>query len=80
MKKHKKIYQVMVALSTITQLGLSIALPIVVFLFLAGYLRLKFGLGNYVTVMGILLGVGSGIASLFRFMKLVNKINRRKDD
>ena len=54
------------ALSTITQLGLSIALPIVVFLFLAGYLRLKFGLGNYVTVIGILLGVGSGIASMFR--------------
>ena len=70
----------MVAFSTVTQLGLSIALPIVAFILLAGYLRSKFGLGNWVTVIGILLGVGSGFCSLFQFWKLVEKTSRRKDD
>ena len=75
----RRIYDVMVAASTITQLGLSVAVPIVLCILLAGWLKNKFQLGNYVTVIGIIIGVGSGCCSFINFARLMNKTTNRRD-
>ena len=41
----------------ITQLGLSVAVPLVGFIWLAVWLRSRFGLGNWILAVGILLVV-----------------------
>ncbi len=65
----------------ITQLGLSVAVPLVGFLWLAVWLRDRFSLGSWVLVAGILLGVLSAIEGLLHGLRLMRQASRgQKND
>lgn len=66
------------AVSQISQLGLSVAAPVVLSLWVSGWISRKFGLGNWVMLIGIVLGVGGAAASAVKFYQSV--IKRKGED
>ena len=65
-------------LTWLTQLGLSVALPLAGFIFLALWLRNRFGLGNWVLWAGIVLGLVSALDGLRQSLKLLTQLTRKK--
>lgn len=65
----------------VTQLGLSVALPLVGFIFLAVWLRNQFGWGQWVLWVGIVLGLISALDGLVQTLKALSRLtkNREKD-
>lgn len=72
--------QIVTALSEITQLGLSASISFLIWIYLANKVRDFFGLGNLVTVFGVILGAGSAMMVFVNFYRRVNKINSEKED
>ena len=60
-------------LTYLTQLGLTIALPLVFCIFGASWLQKRFELGSWIVLLGIILGIGSAACSLLEFIKTMNK-------
>ena len=71
-KKNKEIID---ALSNITQLGLSVAISFLLWIFIALKIKNYFNLGNIVMLLGVLLGTGSAILSFIKFLKAATKEN-----
>ena len=68
-------------LTWLTQLGLSTAVPLAGFVLLAVWLRNRFGVGNWVLFVGIVLGVFSAIDGFYKSLKaLENLTKERKKD
>ena len=65
---HKEIFQ---ALNSISQLGLSVVISFLLWIFIAMWVRDKFNLGNFVMIIGILLGLGSAVLSFIKFCGLI---------
>ena len=65
----------------LTQLGLSVLLPPVFFLWLAWWLTSSRGMGGWVYVPALVLGLGCGASSFFRFCRMVQRkaAQKRKD-
>ena len=59
----------------LTQLGLSVAIPPAVFILLAVWLRDRFGLGAWVLIVGILLGVICAVDGLRVSLKAMEQMN-----
>ncbi len=57
----------MEALSAVTQLGIHVAVSFLLWIFAAQWVRRTFRLGNYVSVLGVILGAGSGALSFWKF-------------
>lgn len=66
---HKEIFQ---ALNSISQLGLSVVISFLLWIFIAMWIRDKFNLGNFVMIIGILLGLGSAVLSFIKFCGLIS--------
>lgn len=67
----------------LTQLGLSVALPLAGFTLLALWLQDKFGLGNWILVCGIFIGFISAIDGLRVSLKAMDRMSRhnsKKDE
>ena len=60
----KKWTELLRLLSLLTQLGLSVIVPLLLCLFGALYLQNRFGLGGWIVAVGVLLGLGGAAASL----------------
>ena len=58
----------------LTQLGLSTAIPLAVFVLLAVWLRDRFSLGAWVIVLGCVLGLAAAVRGLMDSMKIMQKI------
>ncbi|MDO4563666.1 MAG: AtpZ/AtpI family protein [Clostridia bacterium] len=71
MKKNRDIIR---ALAMITQIGLSMAMCVILCIWGANFLREKLNLGSWVIIAGALLGAASAMYTLF---KLADSINRR---
>ena len=67
-------------LTWLTQLGLSVAMPLAGFIFLALWLRSRFDLGVWVIVAGTILGLLSAWNGLCTSLKLLNQLTRKKKD
>ena len=67
-------------LTWLTQLGLSVALPLAGFIFLAWWLRSQFSLGDWVLWIGILLGLVSALDGLRYSLKLLSRLGKNKPD
>lgn len=65
-------------LTWLTQLGLSVALPLAGFVFLALWLRSQFGWGEWVLWVGIGLGLISAINGLRHSLKMLLQFTRKK--
>ena len=66
-------------LTWLTQLGLSVALPLAGFIFLALWLRSQFGWGDWVLWVGIVLGLVSAFDGLRQSLKLLTQLTKKKD-
>ena len=71
MKNSKK--QIITALGWITQLGLSVAISLLIWIGIASWVQRKFSLGNYVMIIGILMGVGSAATTFVKFCTAIGK-------
>ena len=60
----KNLYQITRHLVWLTQFGLSVALPPVLFLLGAVWLKNEFALGGWVVLVGLLLGLAGSVGSL----------------
>jgi ATP synthase protein I len=79
-KKSNKIHLAM-AVAAITQLGLSVIIPIIFCIYITGWLQRKFSPGNWILILGIIVGVISGFYSMISLLRLIlDKINRQNDD
>ena len=66
---HKEIFQ---ALNSISQLGLSVVISFLLWIFIAMWIRDKFNLGNFIMIIGIFLGLGSAVLSFIKFCGLIS--------
>ena len=64
----------------LTQLGLSVALPLGGFIVLALWLRNIFSLGNWVLWIGIAIGVLAALDGLLQSMKTLARLSDKKQD
>ena len=63
----------------LTQVGLSIAFPLLLCILGSAWLQRKFGLGGWVVLLGIILGAGGAVSSFRQFMHQANRQAHRKD-
>lgn len=70
MKNNRK--EIFQALNSISQLGLSVVISFLLWIFIAMWIRDKFNLGNFVMIIGILLGLGSAVLSFIKFCGLIS--------
>ena len=68
MKKNSR-REIIKALSSVSQLGIYVAVSFCIWIFIAAWVRKKFGLGNYISVIGVFLGLGSGVLSFVKFCR-----------
>ena len=64
----------------LTQLGLSVAIPLGGFILLAVWLKNTFSLGGWVIAVGIVLGVLSAARGFWYSLKLMERTARDKKD
>lgn len=64
----------------LTQLGLSVALPPLGFILLAAWLKNRFGWGNWVIVVGVVLGLLVAINSLRASLKAMSLMTKEKKE
>lgn len=67
-------------LTWLTQLGLSVALPLAGFIFLALWLRSQFGWGDWVLWVGIVMGLISALNGLLQSLKLLAGLSGKKSE
>lgn len=66
-------------LTWLTQLGLSVAVPLAGWIFLALWLRRQFTWGDWVVWLGILFGLIGAINGLVRSLKALSALTKRSD-
>lgn len=64
----------------LTQLGLSVAAPLAVFVLAAVWLRDRFGWGNWVILVGVGLGILSAAEGLRTSLKIMSRMGKKDDD
>ncbi len=62
----------------LTQLGLSVALPPLLCLFAAGWVRDRLGLGLWIMVIALLLGVGGGVLNFLKTWQMIERRRQRQ--
>ena len=67
-------------LTWLTQLGLSVALPLGGFIFLALWLRSQFGWGDWVLWAGIIMGLLLALDGLRHSLKTLSRLTKKKKD
>ena len=77
MKESKSVLQ---ALSYLTQLGVSIALPPVLCILFGIRLQNKFAIGDWVIIVSLLVGLVSGACSFASFIRLVRYKASKKEE
>ncbi len=60
------------------QLGLSVAIPLAGCIFLARWLQDRFGLGTWVLVVGLILGLALAVDGLRHSLKAMARLSRDK--
>ena len=78
MNTNKKVYNSLKYISMITQLGIAVITPAILCTFGAIWLKNKFGLGDWIVIAGIILGIASGFYSLISYMQMFLR-DARKD-
>lgn len=75
--RQKGWFSVLKNLSFLTQVGVSIAAPIVLCLLLANWLVMRCGWGTWVFVVAAVLGIGGGVSAFWQFAGVVRRQSRR---
>ena len=64
------------ALGLITQAGLSFCVPLVLCILGASYLRSRFGLGQWIMLIGIFLGLASGASGFANVLRAMDRLSQ----
>ena len=75
--KNKSVFA---ALGMITQFGISTITPMLLCIFAALWLQSRFGLGDWVVLVGVLMGVGSGFMSMMKMIRQMSELSRKEDE
>lgn len=67
-------------LTWVTQLGLSVAFPLIGFIFFALWLRNQLGWGDWVLWVGIVMGFISALNGLLQSLKMLAGLSKKKLD
>lgn len=62
----------------LTQLGLSVALPLAGFTWLGVWLRGRFALGNWVVVVGLVIGLICAVDGFRSSLRIMEQIDRQR--
>ena len=73
-------FRVLSVLVWLTQLGLSVAGPPVLFILLGSWLKDRFGLGSWVLIVGIALGVLGAIGGLISSFQTLHRMAKREPE
>ena len=65
-------------LTWLTQLGLSVALPPVALILLVVWLRDRFGWGNWILWVGIILGIYCAVTGFISSMRTLSRFTKEK--
>ena len=76
----KDLYQAARHLVWLTQFGLSIAVPLVAAILLAVWLRQHFGLGGWVVVAGVFVGLFGAVSGLVTSLRAIDRQAGEKED
>lgn len=76
----KRFVEITRALTYFTEIALTAIIPIIIWIGVAGYVKNKFGLGEYVTVIGIILGVLTAYVNIYKLFKRISAESSRKDN
>lgn len=71
---------VITALGMVTQFGITTITPILLCIFAALWLKNRFGLGDYVILIGVLLGVGSSFLSMMKMIRQMSELAKKEDE
>lgn len=80
MPKPKMGMTILQGLSFLGQLGFSLATPLVLCIWGVIWLRERFGLGGWVVVVGLVLGLGGAASSFSGFIRYVQRKAERKNE
>ncbi|MCH5188495.1 MAG: AtpZ/AtpI family protein [Oscillospiraceae bacterium] len=75
--KNKSVFT---ALGMVTQFGISTITPMLLCIFAALWLQSRFGLGDWVMLVGVLMGVGSGFMSMMKMIRQMSELSRKEDE
>ena len=75
--KNKSVFT---ALGMITQFGISTITPMLLCIFAALWLQNRFELGDWVVLVGVLMGVGSGFMSMMKMIRQMSELSQKEDD
>lgn len=73
MKKISNFYTIAKYLSYFTQVGLSMVIPLGIWILIASWLQNKFHLGGWVLILGIFLGMYNAGYCLFQFFHYMQR-------
>ena len=76
----KDLYQAARHLVWLTQFGLSIAVPLVVSILIAVWLRQHFGLGGWVVAVGVIVGLFGAVSGLVTSLRAIDRQAGEKED
>ena len=74
-----ELVRLMSRIALLTQLGLSMVTPPILCVLCALWLQNRFGVGDWVILAAILLGVGSGVSGVFSFVRREAAREARRD-
>ena len=67
-------------LAWLTQLGISVAMPIIGFTFLGIYLQSKFQLGKWIIIVAVIIGFVCAIRGFIYSLQTLDRIANKKKD
>lgn len=68
------------AFSMTIQFGISTITPMLLCILVAVWLKNHFALGDWVVLVGLLLGIGSGIMSMLKMIRQMGELAKKEDD
>ncbi|MDD2956468.1 MAG: AtpZ/AtpI family protein [Oscillospiraceae bacterium] len=72
-------FHILKNITFLTQVGLSVAAPLVLCIWGAVWLQSRFGLGGWVVLVGFVLGLGGAVSGFMGFVRYVNREASRRD-
>ncbi|MBQ4137512.1 MAG: AtpZ/AtpI family protein [Clostridia bacterium] len=77
---YNKLNGIVKALGYFTEIALTAMIPIGIWIFIAKLLQARLGLGSYVILIGIILGVLTAYVNLFKLFKRISADNSKRDN
>lgn len=78
-EKQAQWFQIVRMAMSVTQLGLSVAAPLVLCVLAAFWLRRQFALGGWVMVVGLVLGLGGMGLTFYKYLRSLMKTGKKKE-